>query len=88
MQRHGIGIDGFNNANLIQTGTEQDIVHGHPQYYAWSEILPASETPIAMAVSPSEVMSASIARNGLTGHLATIQGTVEQHSLWRGWLPP
>lgn len=57
-----IGIDGFNNANLIQTGTEQDIVHGHAQYYAWWEILPASETPIAMAVSPGDVMSASIAQ--------------------------
>ncbi|HEX4176003.1 MAG TPA: G1 family glutamic endopeptidase, partial [Acidimicrobiales bacterium] len=42
-----IGIDGFNNQNLIQTGTEQDSFGGHTDYYAWWEILPASEQPIS-----------------------------------------
>src|SRR5437879_3072779 len=40
------GIDGFNNSNLIQTGTEQDFVNGAPHYAAWWEILPAAETVI------------------------------------------
>ncbi|WP_233096142.1 G1 family glutamic endopeptidase [Alicyclobacillus sp. SO9] len=60
-----IGIDGFNNSNLIQTGTEQDYVNGHAQYDAWWEILPAAETVIpTMAVSPGDHMSAHIHNNG------------------------
>lgn len=43
-----IGIDGFNNSNLIQTGTEQD-TSGGGTYYAWWEILPAAETEITTA---------------------------------------
>jgi hypothetical protein len=35
-----VGVDGLNNSDLIQTGTEQDTSDG---YYAWIEILPASE---------------------------------------------
>jgi len=41
-----VGIDGFNNSDLIQTGTEEDTVGGSAEYYAWWEILPASETVI------------------------------------------
>src|SRR5438067_11137972 len=39
-----VGIDGFNNSNLIQTGTESDFVNGSARYDAWWEILPAAET--------------------------------------------
>ena len=42
-----VGIDGFNNSDLIQTGTEEDTVGGRAEYYAWWEILPASETVIS-----------------------------------------
>jgi Peptidase A4 family len=58
-----LGIDGFNNSSLIQTGTEQDWVNGVARYYAWWEILPAAETPIpssAITVSPGDTMTASI----------------------------
>src|ERR1043165_3390538 len=41
-----IGIDGFNNSNLIQTGTESDYYSGSAHYAAWWEILPAPETGI------------------------------------------
>ena len=59
-----IGIDGFNNSNLIQTGTESDYFSGGAHYDAWWEILPASETVItSMAVSPGDHMSASVSRN-------------------------
>lgn len=65
-----IGIDGFNNSNLIQTGTEQDTSGGATQYYAWWEILPASETQITTSsgalepVSPGDKMTASITNDG------------------------
>jgi hypothetical protein len=58
-----VGIDGFTNSNLIQTGTEEDWTGGRSpsaQYTAWWEILPAPETPIPMTVHPGDVMSATI----------------------------
>ncbi len=56
-----IGIDGFSNSDLIQTGTEQDTSGSGTSYYAWWEILPLSEQPIsAITVSPGDQMSASI----------------------------
>jgi len=56
-----IGIDGFNDSNLIQTGTEQDFYNGSAHYGAWWEILPAAETPISsITVHPGDVMTADI----------------------------
>jgi peptidase A4-like protein len=56
-----VGIDGFNNSNLIQTGTEQDWYNGSAHYLAWWEILPAAETPIAsITVHPGDHFSASV----------------------------
>lgn len=60
-----VGIDGFTNSDLIQTGTESDYYNGAAHYNAWWEILPAPETPISsFAVHPGDVMSASIRNNG------------------------
>ena len=56
-----IGIDGFNDSNLIQTGTEADYYSGSAHYNAWWEILPAAETPIStITVHPGDAMSANI----------------------------
>ena len=56
-----VGIDGFNNQTLEQTGTEADYYNGRPHYFAWWEILPAPETPISnMAISPGDRMFASV----------------------------
>jgi len=58
-----VGIDGFNNSNLIQAGTEQDWINGAPFYQAWWEILPAPETPIpSMVIHPGDSMSVSVSR--------------------------
>jgi len=56
-----LGIDGFDNTDLIQTGTEQDSVNGQAVYYAWWEILPAAETVFTtMTVHPGDTMSAEV----------------------------
>lgn len=58
-----IGIDGFNNSNLIQTGIEADYYSGSAHYGAWWEILPAAETVIpSITVRPGDAMSASITK--------------------------
>ena len=56
------GIDGVNDSNLIQAGTEQDVSGGTPQYGAWWEILPAPETVIpSITVHPGDAVSVTIA---------------------------
>jgi hypothetical protein len=56
-----VGIDGYNDDDLIQAGTEQDWLHGTKFYQAWWEILPAAETPITtIAVHPGDAMTVSI----------------------------
>jgi hypothetical protein len=60
-----IGIDGYNNSSLIQTGTEQDYYSGSAHYKAWWEILPAAETVISgMTIHPGDHMHASIQNLG------------------------
>lgn len=70
-----VGIDGFSDSSLIQTGTEQDWYGGAAHYYAWWEILPAAETVIpdsSITVSPGDTMSASISQ-GSSGWTIEIQ---------------
>jgi hypothetical protein len=58
-----IGVDGLENKDLIQTGTESDYVGGHAKYDAWWEVLPGAEKVIAkVPVLPGDHMSASITR--------------------------
>jgi Peptidase A4 family len=58
-----IGIDGFSNSSLIQTGTESDFANGRASYRAWWEILPAAETVISsITVLPGDHVSASISQ--------------------------
>ncbi len=59
-----IGIDGFKNSSLIQTGTGHESIGGVVRYYAWWEILPAAETVIPFPVSPGDHMKASIVKLG------------------------
>lgn len=71
-----IGIDGYNNSDLIQTGTEQDYYRGSAHYSAWWEILPAAETVISGdPVYPGDHMSASIKNNGNGTWTITLQDT-------------
>ncbi|MGH1552821.1 G1 family glutamic endopeptidase [Streptomyces sp. L7] len=52
-----VGLDGYSNSALEQTGTEADCIGGKATYGAWWEVLPASRarTP----VSPSRAATSS-----------------------------
>ena len=68
-----VGVDGYSNNNLIQTGTEQDYVNGHFVYRAWWEILPAAETVIpSLPVSPGDTFSASVTNTAGNNWVITI----------------
>jgi hypothetical protein len=71
-----VGIDGYNNSSLIQTGTESDYYNGSAHYDAWWEILPASETVIpTISVKPGDVMTASISQGAGSSWTITITDT-------------
>lgn len=85
------GIDGFTNSNLIQSGTEQDVINGRTVYDAWWEILPAAETVIpTITVLPGDsitvnihqvsgiIWSISLTDNGKTGHPAQAPFSITQ----------
>jgi hypothetical protein len=76
-----VGIDGFNNSSLIQTGTESDYYSGAAHYNAWWEILPAAETRInSITVHPGDVMTASITKGSGTSWTITINDTTNGQS--------
>jgi hypothetical protein len=75
-----IGIDGFSNNDLIQTGTEQDYYNRAAHYNAWWEILPAAETAISMTVRPGDHMSASITKGSGSTWTITIKDTTRSES--------
>nr|WP_234992937.1 MULTISPECIES: G1 family glutamic endopeptidase [unclassified Paenibacillus] len=75
-----IGIDGYNNSSLIQTGTEHECVNGKANYYAWWEILPRAETRIRLPVFPGDLIEASIVKLSLSKWLIRLRNVT------RGWL--
>jgi hypothetical protein len=56
-----VGVDGFKNSSLIQTGTDQYATKGKTTYRAWWEILPAGERIIhSLTVSPGDTMEGTV----------------------------
>lgn len=56
-----VGIGGYGEDTLIQTGTEQECIDGKFSYYSWYELLPAHLVRISdLNVRPSDVIIASI----------------------------
>ena len=72
-----VGIDGFSDDELIQTGTEQDYVGRTPEYAPWWEILPAAETDIDETVLPGDQMYAEIQEGSGGSWNITLQDLTE-----------
>ena len=79
------GIGGYTSSDLIQAGTSEDPVEG---YYAWYEILPASETQLtnctgdsACTVNPGDVVTVDIHNVG--ANLWSVSLTDAGHWSWQ-----
>ena len=59
-----VGLDGYNNSALEQTGTEADCIGGKATYGAWWEVLPASESAYSVTVKAGDALTASVVDNG------------------------
>jgi Peptidase A4 family len=59
-----VGLDGYSNSALEQTGTEADCIGGRAEYGAWWEVLPASESDYSVTVKAGDSLTASVVYNG------------------------
>ncbi len=59
-----VGLDGYINGTVEQTGTEQDCNRSRPTYFAWYEMYPNNPYRVSMTVSPGNTITASVAYNG------------------------
>ena len=56
-----VGIGGYGEQSLIQTGTLQQFVNGVPTYYAWYQLLPNRAVRILnVSVQPGDTIMASV----------------------------
>ena len=84
-----IGIGGFNDSTLIQTGTSSDYSPSqlaNSSYYAWYELLPAGESellPSKYPVSPNDIIRADIRLVNSSSNLWNI--TISDLNISRKW---
>lgn len=69
-----VGLDGYGNRTVEQTGTEADCEGTEPIYYAWYELYPAALVVIGEPVEPGDVL-----------HARVTQGTLELEDQTAGW---
>jgi Peptidase A4 family len=85
------GIGGYNTSDLIQAGTAEQSAPNNPlvgpQYYAWYELLPASETQLTgcsgdanCTVTPGDNVTVNISR--VSGSTWSISMTDAGHWSW------
>jgi hypothetical protein len=72
-----VGLDGYSNSALEQTGTEADCIGGKAEYGAWWEVLPASESPYSVTVKAGDSLSASVSRNSSGTFTMTLTDSTE-----------
>jgi len=60
-----VGLDGYGNKTVEQTGTEADCEGSRPIYYAWYELYPERVFVIEEPVEPGDVLHAKITQGTL-----------------------
>ena len=69
-----IGIGGYGEETLIQTGTEQQCLNGHITYFAWYELLPDYLVRITdMRIRPGDTITASLSLTDENTHTWSIE---------------
>lgn len=60
-----VGIDGYNDNSVEQTGTEQDCINGSQSFYAWYEMYPKPGYKLPLAIKAGDVINGEVAyKNG------------------------
>jgi hypothetical protein len=68
-----VGLDGFSDSTVEQLGTEQDVINGRVEAYAWIEMYPGGALEIVgFPVNPGDSITASVTYNGGSQFTMTI----------------
>jgi Peptidase A4 family len=59
-----VGLDGYSNSSVEQTGSDSDCDGTTPDYYGWYEMYPAGPVYFTNTVKPGDAMSASVTFSG------------------------
>lgn len=59
-----VGIDGYSDSTVEQTGTEHDCINGLSSYYAWYEMYPKPGYRIPLAIKAGDLISAQVNYQG------------------------
>jgi Peptidase A4 family len=75
-----VGIGGYNDSTLVQAGTEQDSIHHKAFYQAWTEVLPAPEDPLSLAISPGDRITVLVEETAADTWLMKVTDNTSGHS--------
>jgi hypothetical protein len=78
-----VGLDGYEDNTVEQTGTEADCAGPAPAYYAWWELYPKASVTIAEPVEPGDRMRAQVTQDELLLEDLTAGWTFRQSFLPR-----
>ncbi len=67
-----VGLDGYDNSTVEQTGTLAECSGGAPEYAAWYETYPNPPVYFSSVVTPGHQMRASVTANSATSFTMTI----------------
>lgn len=70
-----VGIDGYSDNSVEQTGTEQDCINGAPSYYAWFEMYPHPSYRVNLAIKPGDTINAEVQYVGRNRFQLTLTDT-------------
>lgn len=74
-----VGIDGYGNNTVEQTGVQTDCSSGRPVLSGWYEMYPAAPVYYSNAVSQGDKFTASVVYNGSRSYTLTLSDTT------KGW---
>jgi hypothetical protein len=72
-----VGIDGWTNRTVEQTGTLEECYFGASVSYTWYEMYPAPLIQVSLPAQPGDLMSADVAYGGNHSFVLTISNLTE-----------
>lgn len=75
-----VGIDGYSDSTVEQTGTEHDCINGQPSYYAWYEMYPKISRRIPMTIHQGDTIFAEVHYIGSNNFVLTLTDGNQSYS--------
>ena len=72
-----VGLDGFSNRRVEQTGSEVDCRGGHATYFGWFEMFPAAPVNFTNPVRPGDHFTGSVTFTGSNHYTLVLTDTTQ-----------